>query len=54
MIVFGVSMERANGDVDYAGWTDKIVGDQYPAVDGMYKVYHAKSAYCKSERLTCI
>jgi aldehyde dehydrogenase (NAD+) len=25
-------------EVDYAGWTDKIAGEQYPAEDGVYKI----------------
>lgn len=31
--------QRTDGLVlDYAGWTDKIAGEQYPEVDGVYRV----------------
>lgn len=25
-------------NIDYAGWTDKIGGEQFPATDGLYKI----------------
>jgi aldehyde dehydrogenase (NAD+) len=29
---------KPNPKTDYAGWTDKVPGEQYPELDGIYKV----------------
>lgn len=31
--------------LDYAGWTDKLAGEQYPAQDGFYRVSSASRLF---------